>query len=504
LFCGFLFWTITGKKTGKRSMGRGGRQGWGNIVTIHAADDGDIPVLAMNGGLEGPHVDSILDPMTEAQGSVEGHAVKKKAQGIVKVKKKGRLQQKAPASTEGEVSEPGAPSTVQKRKVQRRGKNQRGNADGKGTLNRNEIDQSVSPSFPTLMEETGGKSSWEGGLKPLEVEKLLESSSTGNRQNTGQVCKDMAHEAEPLDNIQFLQISHLKDVHSSGQRNKQPKTDGQFKETTLDGKVVKFIGASGMNGTALSAEEQGFGEERDLKVKRLDDLGWHDDADLNEEGEEKNSAVIMDRVPCLSRVLKEACDELKEERNHNLSARMAGNKTEAGNDKLGLSTCGDGSLLQELGQPPSADAGNEGEEEPVDVVKAALANVQVNSVHMVEAVVKPVKTIESGEKEEGGVGETTEDIAKEEYSNQRGKSCGVSGEDADSVTSWDPTMHKSFGNGDGSMKDITGKVTGANALQFTTLIFLVILLQIVAFAFSCALFIQANACPVSLCQKVCK
>ncbi len=202
------------------------------------------------------------------------------------------------------------------------------------------------------------------------------------------------------------------------------------------------------------------------------------------------------------RVLKEACNELKEQRNHNLSAGMAGNKTEAGSDKLGLSTYGDGSLLQELGQPPCADAGNEGEEEPVDVGKAALANVQVNSVHMVEAVVKPVKTIESGE-EEGGVGETTEDIAKEEYSNQRGKLCGVSGEDADSVTSWDPTMHKSFGNGDGSMKDIMGKVTGANALQFTTLIFLVLLLQIVSFVFSCV-FIHANACPVSLCQKICK
>jgi hypothetical protein len=99
---------------------------------------------------------------------------------------------------------------------------------------------------------------------------------------------------------------------------------------------------------------------------------------------------------------------------------------------------------------------------------------------------KALTTLEPGEEEAGH----TDHTAKEEYSCQWGKSSGLSGEDAISVTSWDAAMHKSFGHGDGTTEGIAGdNVTGSNALHFITLISCFFSCNLVTSSFSFALIV---------------
>jgi hypothetical protein len=506
-----LFETITGKKTGKRSASRGGRQGWGNCITIHTAESNDVPGPAMNKGLEGPHVDLASDQMTEARGSVERLFLKKKLEGTVWAKKKGHHQHEGTVRMEGKETELQPLRTIQHKNIQRRGKNQRRIAVGKGMSNGNEIGHSVSPDCPTELAQPGGKLGQEDNLNALEVDKILESSSTGSQQSRCQVDKDVAKQAKPLDNSQLQEISHINDVHISGgwvsgKSHKGPGSlacvDGQFEklrvstkaeflgqETAVDGNAVNTNCLSGANGTASFGQQQG--EETDQEVLRQDALGCQNDTGHNGEGEEIESGLIMDQISHLSRGLKEACNVQKQERIHILSAAMAGNMIRAANaqqieDQLEFKTSGDGGIEEEISCTPFALARKEGEEEPVAVGKAGLINIQANPVAVSETMFKALITLEPGEEEAGH----TEDTAKEEYSCQWVKSTGLSGEDAISVTSWDATMHKSFRNGDGTTEGIAGdNVTGSNALHFITLIACFFSCNLVTSSFSFALIL---------------
>ncbi len=506
-----MFETITGKKTGKRSASRGGRQGWGNCITIHTAESNDVPGPAMNKGLEGPHVDLASDQMTEAQGSVERLFLKKKLEGTVWAKKKGHHQHEGTVRMEGKETELQPLRTIQHKNIQRRGKNQRRIAVGKGMSNGNEIGHSVSPDCPTELAQPGGKLGQEDNLNALEVDKILESSSTGSQQSRCQVDKDVAKQAKPLDNSQLQEISHINDVHISGgwvsgKSHKGPGSlacvDGQFEklrvstkaeflgqETAVDGNAVNTNCLSGANGTASFGQQQG--EETDQEVLRQDALGCQNDTGHNGEGEEIESGLIMDQISHLSRGLKEACNVQKQERIHILSAAMAGNMIRAANaqqieDQLEFKTSGDGGIEEEISCTPFALARKEGEEEPVAVGKAGLINIQANPVAVSETMFKALITLEPGEEEAGH----TEDTAKEEYSCQWVKSTGLSGEDAISVTSWDATMHKSFRNGDGTTEGIAGdNVTGSNALHFITLIACFFSCNLVTSSFSFALIL---------------
>jgi hypothetical protein len=506
-----LFETITGKKTGKRSAGRGGRQGWGNYITVDTVESNDVPGPAMNRGLEGPHVDLPSDQITEARGSVESLFLKKKLEGTVWAKKKGHHQHEGPVSMEGKDNELQPLRTIQHKNIRRQGKNQRRIAVGKGMSNGNEIGHSVSPNWPTEVAQPGGKLSLEDNMNALEVDKILESSSTGSQRSRCRVDKDVEKEAKPLDNSHLQEISHINDVHISGgqvsgKRHKRPESlacvDGKFEklrvstkagflgqETAVDGNAVNTNCLSGANGTASFGQEQG--EETDQEVMRQDALGCWNDTGHNGEGEEIESGLIMDQISRLSRGLKEACNVQKQERIHNLSAAMAGNKIRAGNaqqieDQLESKTSGDGGIVEEISHTPFALARKEGEEEPVDVGKAGLINIQANPVAVSEAMFKALTTLEPGEEEAGH----TDHTAKEEYSCQWGKSSGLSGEDAISVTSWDATMHKSFGHGDGTTEGIAGdNVTGSNALHFITLIACFFSCNLVTSSFSFALIL---------------
>jgi hypothetical protein len=465
----------------------------------------------MNKGLEGPHVDLASDQMTEAQGSVERLFLKKKLEGTVWAKKKGHHQHEGTVRMEGKETELQPLRTIQHKNIQRRGKNQRRIAVGKGMSNGNEIGPSVSPHCPTELAQPGGKLGQEDNLNALEVDKILESSSIGSQQSRCQVDKDVAKQAKPLDNSQLQEISHINDVHISGgwvsgKSHKGPGSlacvDGQFEklrvstkaeflgqETAVDGNAVNTNCLSGANGTASFGQEQG--EETDQEVLRQDALGCQNDTGHNGEGEEIESGLIMDQISHLSRGLKEACNVQKQERIHILSAAMAGNMIRAANaqqieDQLEFKTSGDGGIEEEISCTPFALARKEGEEEPVAVGKAGLINIQANPVAVSETMFKALITLEPGEEEAGH----TEDTAKEEYSCQWVKSTGLSGEDAISVTSWDATMHKSFRNGDGTTEGIAGdNVTGSNALHFITLIACFFSCNLVTSSFSFALIL---------------